>query len=203
MQSSLHVAPRSLRCTLRTTFASLRALCAGSTTTSCTEIIHWRKAYRKYKPLTAARKCTACQQKTVRDAYHVLCQPCATERGVCAKCLVSGEVVASTVKTAAEMNRERIEMENMVAGMSERERRSFLRRIAREGEGDSESETEHSEDGRSDDEDDHCGHSDDDDDDANASDSSVVEAVGRVQLASQQSDDAETVSDKDDESSSS
>mmetsp|Transcript_9641 Transcript_9641/g.27037 ORF Transcript_9641/g.27037 Transcript_9641/m.27037 type:complete len:173 (-) Transcript_9641:1857-2375(-) len=52
----------------------------------CTEIIEWRKQYRKYKPLTAPRRCQVCEQKTIKQAYHNLCEPCSKKDGLCAKC---------------------------------------------------------------------------------------------------------------------
>ena len=54
----------------------------------CTKIIEWKKQYRKYKPLTVPRKCCKCDQKSVRDAYHLCCHPCAEQQLICAKCLV-------------------------------------------------------------------------------------------------------------------
>ncbi len=52
----------------------------------CREILEWKKKYGKYKPLTVPRKCTGCSQKTVRQAYYLLCHDCAQKRQVCAKC---------------------------------------------------------------------------------------------------------------------
>jgi len=54
----------------------------------CHEKIEWRKKYRKYKPLTAPAHCNGCKQRTVKRAYHTLCESCAGGRGVCAKCAV-------------------------------------------------------------------------------------------------------------------
>lgn len=53
----------------------------------CHDIVEWKKKYRKYKPLDRPRKCSACAQPAVRSAYHVICGPCSSSRGVCAKCL--------------------------------------------------------------------------------------------------------------------
>jgi hypothetical protein len=36
----------------------------------------WRKQYRKYKPRTVLGKCNLCDQKTIRHAYHTICEPC-------------------------------------------------------------------------------------------------------------------------------
>jgi hypothetical protein len=61
----------------------IRFLCPG-----CTVLIEWRKKYRKYKPLTVAKKCTRCGEKRVKDAYHVICGECVRESRKCGKCLV-------------------------------------------------------------------------------------------------------------------
>lgn len=56
---------------------------------SCRAVIEWRKRYRKYKPLTVVKKCTACGEKRIKDAYHVICNQCAQKNGgQCAKCLL-------------------------------------------------------------------------------------------------------------------
>ncbi len=36
---------------------------------------------------------TLCEQKTVKQAYHQLCQPCAEMKGVCAKCVKNTHIV--------------------------------------------------------------------------------------------------------------
>lgn len=55
---------------------------------SCVAVIEWKKRFRKYKPLTVAKRCTACTEKgSVKEAYHVVCHRCAVEKGKCAKCL--------------------------------------------------------------------------------------------------------------------
>lgn len=56
---------------------------------SCQAVIEWRKKYRKYKPLTVVKKCTACGEKRIKDAYHVICNQCSQKNGnQCAKCLL-------------------------------------------------------------------------------------------------------------------
>lgn len=68
-------------------------LCPG-----CVEVIEWRKRYRKYKPLTVAKRCARCGEgRAVKEAYHVICGDCArggselkssnSSGAVCAKCL--------------------------------------------------------------------------------------------------------------------
>ncbi|KAM6965413.1 uncharacterized protein C9orf85 homolog [Aplochiton taeniatus] len=59
----------------------------------CKEVLEWKVKYSKYKSLTQARKCVKCSQKTVKDAYHVMCKPCALQLEICAKCGNKEEIV--------------------------------------------------------------------------------------------------------------
>ncbi|XP_062873956.1 uncharacterized protein C9orf85 homolog [Trichomycterus rosablanca] len=59
----------------------------------CKEILEWKVKYNKYKFLTQARKCVKCLQKTVKDAYHIMCRECALQLQLCAKCGKNEEVV--------------------------------------------------------------------------------------------------------------
>lgn len=43
----------------------------------CRDILEWKIKFNKYKMLTAPSKCTKCLQKTVKQAYTILCQACA------------------------------------------------------------------------------------------------------------------------------
>ncbi|XP_069619563.1 uncharacterized protein C9orf85 homolog [Ranitomeya imitator] len=52
----------------------------------CREVLEWRVKFSKYKPLSQPRKCVKCLQKTVKEAYHIICQPCALQLELCAKC---------------------------------------------------------------------------------------------------------------------
>ncbi|CAO3677718.1 unnamed protein product [Umbelopsis vinacea] len=99
----------------------------------CTEVIMWRKKYKKYKPLTAPKKCTACQQKSIKEAYHVLCNNCASEKKVCAKCLERKDIVTdkSEIKTDKDLQREGQELERLLNRMTLRQRRSYLRKLER------------------------------------------------------------------------
>ncbi|KAI9136496.1 hypothetical protein BKA69DRAFT_1103798 [Paraphysoderma sedebokerense] len=94
----------------------------------CYEVIEWRKRFRKYKSLTTPKKCVGCEQKTVKDAYHVLCNPCATKKNVCAKCQQSAEIVEENVMTPAELNRQQQLFEAKLKTLTERQRRSVLRK---------------------------------------------------------------------------
>ncbi|XP_077105167.1 uncharacterized protein C9orf85 homolog [Ranitomeya variabilis] len=52
----------------------------------CKDVLEWRVKFSKYKPLSQPRKCVKCLQKTVKEAYHIICQPCALQLELCAKC---------------------------------------------------------------------------------------------------------------------
>ncbi|KAI9246784.1 hypothetical protein BY458DRAFT_465754 [Sporodiniella umbellata] len=99
----------------------------------CTDVILWRKKYKKYKPLTAVKKCTGCHEKAIKEAYHVLCDNCASNRGVCAKCLESKEIITTKdeVKTSASEQKEEQELERMLNRMTLRQKRSYLRKLER------------------------------------------------------------------------
>ncbi|XP_020513470.2 uncharacterized protein C9orf85 homolog [Labrus bergylta] len=52
----------------------------------CKGVLEWKVKYNKYKSLTQPRKCVKCSQKTVKDAYHVICKPCSLQLEICCKC---------------------------------------------------------------------------------------------------------------------
>ncbi|KAG0044598.1 hypothetical protein BGZ83_010172 [Gryganskiella cystojenkinii] len=118
----------------------------GGLCEKCVEVIMWRKKFKKYKPLTTMKKCVCCEQKAIKDAYHVMCNKCAGEKNVCAKCLESREIVPTNIKTEKELVQEQVELERLLAGMTERERRSYLRQMERKakkgGDDDEEKESE-------------------------------------------------------------
>ncbi|XP_051959368.1 uncharacterized protein C9orf85 homolog [Xyrauchen texanus] len=59
----------------------------------CKDVLEWKVKYNKYKPITQPRKCVKCLQKTVMDAYHIICKPCALKLELCAKCGKKEETV--------------------------------------------------------------------------------------------------------------
>ncbi|XP_076855151.1 uncharacterized protein C9orf85 homolog [Brachyhypopomus gauderio] len=59
----------------------------------CKEILEWKVKYNKYKLLTQPRKCVKCLQKSVKDAYYIMCKPCALKLELCAKCGKKEEIV--------------------------------------------------------------------------------------------------------------
>ncbi|KAI9357990.1 hypothetical protein DFJ73DRAFT_794171 [Zopfochytrium polystomum] len=95
----------------------------------CVEIIQWRKRMGQYKALTAPKKCVSCALKAVKFAYHVLCQPCADKQQVCAKCQLPEESPSIAPKTPAQVLLEKQQEESVRASMTERQRRSYLRKL--------------------------------------------------------------------------
>ncbi|KAA0716975.1 hypothetical protein E1301_Tti014972 [Triplophysa tibetana] len=59
----------------------------------CKDVMEWKVKYNKYKPLSQPRKCVKCLQKTVMDAYYIICKPCALKLELCAKCGKKEEIV--------------------------------------------------------------------------------------------------------------
>ncbi|XP_077378343.1 uncharacterized protein C9orf85 homolog [Festucalex cinctus] len=59
----------------------------------CKDVLDWRVKYNKYKSLTQPRKCVKCSQKTVKDAYHVICKPCSLQLEICCKCGKKEDIV--------------------------------------------------------------------------------------------------------------
>lgn len=59
----------------------------------CKDVLEWKVKYNKYKPITQARTCVKCSQKTVKDAYHVICKPCSIKLELCAKCGKKEDIV--------------------------------------------------------------------------------------------------------------
>ena len=63
------------------------AMPIGGICPTCRAVLEWRKRFRKYKPLTVPKRCVRCGEKTVKEAYHVICRPCGAKNKTCAKCL--------------------------------------------------------------------------------------------------------------------
>ncbi|XP_028406876.1 uncharacterized protein C9orf85 homolog [Dendronephthya gigantea] len=97
----------------------------------CRDIIEWKKKYKKYKPLTAPRKCVKCGQKTVKHAYHTICMKCAVEHGVCEKCGSKGEEIERSKGTDAEQAAKESQMQSEIKHLTERQRRTFFRALER------------------------------------------------------------------------
>lgn len=93
----------------------LRHMC-----TRCMDIVLWKQRLNKYKPLSQPTKCVHCLQKTIVDAYHVVCVPCATKAEICAKCRVDFVYSDKVVE---------VDYSEQIAQLSERTRRTYLRKI--------------------------------------------------------------------------
>ncbi|KAJ3094178.1 hypothetical protein HK100_006250, partial [Physocladia obscura] len=66
------------------------------------------------------------------DAYHVICNQCAAAKNVCAKCQLSEEILPSSgAKTPAEVLLEKQNNERILSMMTERQRRSYNRKLER------------------------------------------------------------------------
>ncbi|KXS15811.1 hypothetical protein M427DRAFT_155098 [Gonapodya prolifera JEL478] len=112
----------------------IRGLCG-----KCRDILEWRKRMGKYKPLTVPKKCVGCGNKTVKDAYHVVCNKCAAEKRVCAKCQTSTdivEIVESIPRSAARRTSESgpslsPALTELLPFLPERHRRTVLRKLER------------------------------------------------------------------------
>lgn len=63
------------------------AMPIGGICPTCRAVLEWRKRFRKYKPLTVPKRCVRCGEKTVKEAYHIICRPCGAKNRACAKCL--------------------------------------------------------------------------------------------------------------------
>ncbi|XP_078702169.1 uncharacterized protein LOC144928070 [Branchiostoma floridae x Branchiostoma belcheri] len=111
----------------------LNAMVVGGLCGHCKSVIDWKIKYKKYKPLSQPKKCVKCEQKTVKQAYTIMCMPCARTAGVCAKCGKSEEVVTSATLTPAEEAARDAELQQELKFMSERQRRTFMRYVEKGG----------------------------------------------------------------------
>ena len=97
----------------------------------CYDKVEWRKKYRKYKPLTKSRKCNRCHQPKVNRAYHTLCDDCSVQDNVCAWCATDRSevrIVKGRNERAAARKTAEAELESSLALVSERQRRTLLRK---------------------------------------------------------------------------
>ncbi|EFA85838.1 hypothetical protein PPL_01069 [Heterostelium album PN500] len=93
---------------------------------TCHETIEWRKRYRRYKPLTVAARCCRCGEKSVKRAYHEICDECAVDLGVCAKCQKVKEIIAERTDKKKEIE-EQNQIRESLKYMTESDRRTFFR----------------------------------------------------------------------------
>ncbi|KAK9067166.1 hypothetical protein SSX86_014491 [Deinandra increscens subsp. villosa] len=91
----------------------------------CKDQIEWKRKYGKYKPLSEPAKCQKCTKRAVRQAYHNLCNACAKEHNVCAKC--SCHVDRIVGRDITEIEAEQKMLQAAIGNAREREKRSLLR----------------------------------------------------------------------------
>ncbi|EFX75466.1 hypothetical protein DAPPUDRAFT_55959 [Daphnia pulex] len=99
----------------------------------CKNVLEWKIKYNKYKILSAPAKCTKCLEKTVKQAYSILCQPCAEKLELCAKCGKKEEIVCRPEPTVAEKAQMEAKFQMELKSLSERKRRTFMRYLDRLG----------------------------------------------------------------------
>ncbi|XP_045509397.1 uncharacterized protein C9orf85 homolog [Colias croceus] len=95
----------------------------------CREIIEWKIKYKKYKPLTAPKKCVGCDEKAVKHAYHIYCSKCASDKHVCAKCCKPIDIANSE---GDEPEPNDTELQGLLKTLPERKRRTVLRYIKKQ-----------------------------------------------------------------------
>jgi len=95
----------------------------------CKAQIEWKIKYKKYKPLSQAKTCIKCGNRTVKKAYHVACKDCSKKEKICAKCLKSAAEVAiePPEPTPEEQLQLKVEMDRLIKSLPERKRRTFMR----------------------------------------------------------------------------
>jgi len=98
----------------------------------CKEQIDWRIKYKKYKPLSAPKKCVKCEQKTVKRAYTSACAPCGKALGVCVKCLEKKDLIEKSTLTQEEENAHKQRLEAELRLLPVRQRRALERKMKAE-----------------------------------------------------------------------
>ena len=98
----------------------------------CKKIIEWKIKYKKFKPLKAPAKCTKCDQKCVKHAYHMICGPCAKKVDVCPKCGVNAALVEAQPTREEQLKLDE-ELQTMLKALPERKRRTFIRFMSQKG----------------------------------------------------------------------
>ncbi|CAF4475298.1 unnamed protein product [Rotaria socialis] len=93
----------------------------------CKGVLEWKVHYRKYKPLTQAKKCVRCLEKNVIRAYYIMCDDCGAKDNLCCKCGLSQDAPIPRPVPAVEEEREQAEFEVDIKFLRERQRRKFHR----------------------------------------------------------------------------
>ncbi|XP_071502911.1 uncharacterized protein [Diadema antillarum] len=110
----------------------LNDMCISDTCARCKDILEWKIKYKKYKPLTQPKRCTKCQEKTIKNAYRIICENCAEADGICTKCGKpvgdgSRQPLGAVEQGAAGEEEEEEELEKEFATPSEKEKKIDLR----------------------------------------------------------------------------
>jgi len=100
----------------------------------CKNIIDWKIKYKKYKPLTVPRKCNICGEKSVKKAYHTICDGCVVSTNVCGKCGESTNAEQLEIlPSPSEAAKQQSLIDQEVDQLPERKRRTLLRHLKKEG----------------------------------------------------------------------
>jgi len=93
----------------------------------CKDVLDWKIKYKKYKPLTVAKKCTTCSMKRIKRAYYILCDECMKSTNKCGKCGQSKELAMGLGASEREEAQKKAALEQELKMLPERKRRTFLR----------------------------------------------------------------------------
>eukprot|EP01138_Halocafeteria_seosinensis_P003813 gb/GECG01003899.1/.p1 GENE.gb/GECG01003899.1/~~gb/GECG01003899.1/.p1 ORF type:complete len:281 (+),score=33.19 gb/GECG01003899.1/:1-843(+) len=106
----------------------------------CRDQLQWRKNYRKYKPLTQPKRCRRCNERNVKQAYHIICRDCVLKYKCCGKCLDKLDPSQLEGGEGQEQAQEGYSLEDLLErkppGMKERERRRLIRELSEKDGGD-------------------------------------------------------------------
>ncbi|XP_014674431.1 PREDICTED: uncharacterized protein C9orf85 homolog, partial [Priapulus caudatus] len=108
---------------------TINSLEIGGLCGRCRDVVAWKIKYKKYKPLTAPKKCTQCGEKRIKFAYHILCSPCTKTSNQCAKCAQKTGIIGKAVLPGQtpEEQMEKTILDKKMKELPERQRRSILR----------------------------------------------------------------------------
>lgn len=82
--------------------------------------------------MTQPKTCNRCGQRTIKAAYRSICGGCAGGAGVCAGCGGDGKNVNSNERPSkTEVQEEENTVKELMRGMTERQRRTAVRRVER------------------------------------------------------------------------
>merc|ERR1712150_21690 len=97
----------------------------------CKDIIEWKVKFKKYKPLTKAKKCVKCLENKVLSAYYIVCEDCSKEKNFCSKCAKSCESIEFG-ESEREQQKNKEDFEEKLKSLPERKRRTLLRLLEKD-----------------------------------------------------------------------